>query len=149
MALTFGTFKFVLTTPTAKLLECRSGSVIVPSHDGQMGILRNHVPMLTKLGLGIMQVKEITYGKGKPGKDKHFLIDGGFVRISENNVTVLAYDAESFDGMDPNDIKPMVQKAKEILAGDKYAKQIRRHDVERASVILQLAKLSGFIKSEY
>ena len=81
MALSLGTFKFILNTPTAKLLDCRAGAVIVPSHDGQMGILRNHVPMLTKLGLGILQVKDITLEKGRPGKDRHFLVDGGFVRI--------------------------------------------------------------------
>lgn len=148
MSLSLGTFKFVLQTPSAKLLECRAGSVIVPAHDGQMGILRNHVPMLSKLGIGVLQVRDVQYERGRPGRDKFYLVDGGFVRISENNVTVLAYDIDSFEGLSNEDVDQIVKEAKNLLAGDKYSKQARRHDIEKASVIIQLAKTAGIIGKE-
>ena len=125
MAISLGTFRFVLQTPTAKLLNCRVGSLILPSSDGQMGVLRNHIPMLGELGLGVMQVKDIIYEKGRPGDDKLFIIDGGFFRISENNVTVLAYDVETFEGMEMDQIKEMVAKAKELITGDVWFDELR------------------------
>lgn len=146
MPFTLGTFHFVLLTPTAKIMDCRVGSLIVPTHDGQMGILRNHMPMLTKLGLGIMQVSDIVYEKGRPGGDCFFLIDGGFVRISENNVTILAYDVETFEGMETSDIDKIIAQSQKLLAGDAYSQQDRRHDIEKASVLIRLAKYSGYLK---
>lgn len=148
MPLSLGTFKFVLQTPSSKLLDCRAGSVVVPCHDGQMGILRNHVPMLAKLGLGVLQVRDIQYEKGRPGKDEFFLIDSGLIRISDNNVTVLAYDIDSFEGMSNEEVRRIVDSAKRMLSGDKYSRQARRHDIEKASVIIQLAKVSGLVSQE-
>ena len=145
MAISLGTFRFVLQTPTAKLLNCRVGSLILPSSDGQMGVLRNHIPMLGELGLGVMQVKDITYKKGQPGDDKFFIVDGGFFRISENNVTILAYDVETFEGMEMGQIKEMIAKAKELITGDAYHHQHRKHDVERAMAVLNLARTAGMI----
>lgn len=143
MAITRGTFRCVLLTPNRRLLDCRAGSLVVPSHDGQLGILRNHIPMLCKLGLGIMLVRDVTVGKGRPVPDMSFLIDGGFVRVSENNVTVLAYDATSFEGVDMDEVEAMISEAKRLLAGDAYTKQRRAHDVEKAAVLMRLAEGAG------
>ena len=149
MSISLGTFRFVLQTPSAQLLDCRAGFINVPAHDGQMGILRNHMPMLCKLGLGILQVKEIVYEKGRPGKDKFFLVDGGFARVSENNVIVLAYDVECFENMAMNDIESIILHSKKLLAGNKYSPQANRHDIEKASLLIQLAKTAGLVKDNH
>lgn len=149
MSISLGTFHFVLQTPSAKLLDCRAGSVVVPAHDGQFGILRNHMPMLSKLGLGILQVKDIVYEKGRPDKDKLFLVDGGFVSVSENNVVMLAYAVETFEDMTMDSIESIVSNSKKLLAGDKYSPQANKHDIEKASVLLKLAKMAGLLKDNY
>ena len=149
MSISLGTFRFVLQTPSAQLLDCRAGFINVPAHDGQMGILRNHMPILCKLGLGILQVKDIVYEKGRPGKDKFFLVDGGFAKVSENNVTILAYSVESFEGMEMSDVEAIISNSKKLLAGDKYAQQAKKHDIEKASVFIQLAKTAGLIKDSH
>lgn len=149
MSISLGTFRFVLQTPSAQLLDCRAGFLTIPAHDGQIGILRNHMPILCKLGLGVLQVKDIVYEKGRPGKDKFFLVDGGFAKVSENNVIVLAYDVQSFENMAANDIETIIAHSKKLLAGDKYAQQAKKHDIEKASVLIHLAKMAGYIKDSH
>lgn len=145
VGLAAGTFRSVLLTPAGKLLDCRAGSVLLPVHDGLMGVLRNHAPMLCKLGRGIMQVKNI------PDRDDaFFLIDGGFARISENHVTVLAYDVITFEGMELHEAETIVAKAKEIvIASGYYSTQTgQKVDIERARLVVKLGALSSVLTED-
>ena len=140
VGLSHGKFRIVLLTPKAKILEARVGSVVVPAHDGQMGILRNHCPTLAKLGFGMMEVREIA---DRP--DAFYIIEGGFVRISENHVTVLAYDVTTFEGKDPEEIEAMVSHAQSVIAGQEYIRtQQESIDHKKAAFITKMADLASF-----
>ena len=137
VSLSIGTFRCVLLTPNGKMLDCRAGSLILPGHDGLVGILRNHAPMLCKLGMGIMQVKNIT---GR--EDAFFLLEGGFARVSENYVTVLAYDVTTFDEMKHAEAEKIVANAKSIVVGGAYIKrQIGEVDAEKSALLVKLGQL--------
>ncbi|MBL7214350.1 MAG: F0F1 ATP synthase subunit epsilon [Phycisphaerae bacterium] len=137
VGLSRGKFRIVLLTPKAKLLDCRCGSVVLPAHDGQTGILRNHCPMLSELGFGIMQVHEIA---DRP--DAFFIINGGFVRVSENHVTVLAYDVTTFEGMSEEDVEHLVSHAHSVVVGQAYIRtQQEVIDHKKAKYIVQMAEM--------
>lgn len=139
VGISFGKFRIVLLTPKAKLLECRCGSVVLPAHDGQLGILRNHCPMLSELGFGILQVHEIA---DRP--DAFFIIDGGFVRVSENHVTVLAYDVTTFEGMNSEDVEHLVSHAHSVIAGQDYIRsQQEAIDHRKAKFIVHMAEMAS------
>ncbi|MFZ9010571.1 MAG: ATP synthase F1 subunit epsilon [Anaerohalosphaeraceae bacterium] len=139
VGLSRGKFRVVLMTPKAKLLEARVGSVVLPAHDGQMGILRNHCPTLAALGFGIMQVREIV-----DHPDAFYIIEGGFVRISENHVTVLAYDVTTFEGKDPKTVESMVSHARSVVAGQEYIRsQQESIDQRKAAFITQMAEMAS------
>ncbi|MHC4552866.1 MAG: ATP synthase F1 subunit epsilon [Planctomycetota bacterium] len=126
-------------TPKAKLLEARVGSVVLPVHDGQMGIMRNHCPMLAELGFGIMQVHEMA---DRP--DAFFVLEGGFVRVSENHVTVLAYDVTTFEGLDKKETETMVSHARSVVAGQEYIRsQTEAIDLKKAKFIVQMAEMAA------
>ena len=126
------------------MLDCRAGSLLLPAHDGQRGVLRNHAPMLCKLATGIVQVKEIA-GRG----DVFFAIDGGFVRINENSITILAYDVITFDGMEQAEAEDIIAKARQIVVGQAYIRvQVGKVDTERAALLVKLAELSGIIANK-
>lgn len=116
---------------------------MIPTHDGQMGVLRNHMPMLGKLGLGIMQVCDIVYERGRPGDDEFFLINGGFFRVGENNMTVLAYDIDTFKGKTQLKIEEELTEAYKLVKDFNYASQHSREEIERASALIQLARYVG------
>ncbi len=133
-----GTFRCVLLTPGGKLLDCKAGALVLPAHDGLRGVLRNHAPMLCKLGVGIVEVRQIA-GRG----DAFFLIDGGFARISENFVTVLAHEVTTFEGMERDEAERIVSRARSIVIGGAYiSRQIGAGDMERAKQLVKLARLS-------
>ena len=144
VGLTRGIFRTILLTPKAKLLDCRAGSLILPAHDGQRGILRNHCPMLAKLSLGVLQVRDIT---NRP--DAFYILEGGFVRVTENHVTILAYDAITFEGMDPEEIRHMISDAQSVIVGKEYIRTQRKEvDMERARLIVRMAHLAGVESGE-
>ena len=145
VGLAAGTFRCVLLTPGGKLLDRKAGSVLLPVHDGLMGVLRNHAPMLCKLGLGIMQVKNIP-----ERDDAFFLIDGGFARISENHVTVLAYDVMTFEEMEVPEAETIVAKAKEIVIASGYYSRQRGQevDIERSRLVVKLGALSSILAED-
>lgn len=134
-----GKFRVVLLTPKAKLLDLRCGSVVLPAHDGQLGILRNHSPLLSELGFGIMQVREI------PDRlDAFYVINGGFVRVNENHVTVLAYDVVTFEGMEEKAIETLLSHAHSVVVGQEYIRsQQEAMDHKKAKFIVHMAELAG------
>ncbi|MCE5186460.1 MAG: ATP synthase F1 subunit epsilon [Planctomycetaceae bacterium] len=132
-----GKFQIILLTPRAKLLDVKAASVVVPAHDGQLGVLRNHSPLLTELGFGIMQVREIS---GRP--DAFFIIEGGFIRVSENHATVLAYEVTTFEGKDKAQADKMLSQAQSAVAGKEYIRsQQHAMDLKRAKYIVQMAEM--------
>ena len=134
-----GTFRFVLMTPKGTLLDCRTGSLVFPSHDGSQGVLRNHAPMLCKIGLGILQVREI-----HDREDAFFLVNSGFARISENYITVLSHDVTTFEGLDKEQAEEMLSKAKSHVAGGAYftAQTGQKVDLEKAKLIVKMAEMA-------
>ncbi len=139
VGLSRGKFRVVLLTPKAKLLDAKVGSVVVPAHDGQMGILRNHCPTLAALGFGIMQVREIV-----ERSDAFYIIEGGFVRISENHVTVLAYAVTTFEGKSPEAVESMISHAQSVVAGQEYIRsQQESIDQRKAGFITQMAEMAS------
>ena len=139
-----GTFHCVLLTPGGKLLDCKAGALVLPAHDGLRGVLRNHAPMLCKLGVGIVEVRQIV-GRG----DAFFLIDGGFARISENFVTVLAHEVTTFEGMERDEAERIVSRARSIVVGGAYiSRQAGAGDMERAKQLVKLARLSSVLSDK-
>jgi len=58
-------------------------SVVVPAHDGLVGILYGHAPMMTLLGTGDVTVRD--------GTSVHRIaVSGGFLQVVDNEVSVLA-----------------------------------------------------------
>jgi F-type H+-transporting ATPase subunit epsilon len=131
VGISYGKFRVVLLTPKAKLLDCRCGSVVLPAHDGQLGVLRNHCPLLSKMGFGIMQVREIP---DRP--DAFFVINGGFA--------VLAYDVITFEGKDSETVEAMVSHAHSVVAGQEYIRtQQEAIDMKKAKFIVHMAELAS------
>jgi F0F1-type ATP synthase epsilon subunit len=94
--------------------------------------------MLCKLGVGIVEVRQIA-GRG----EAFFLIDGGFARISENFVTVLAHEVTTFEGMGRDEAERIVSRARSIIVGGAYIRRQRgAGDMERAKQLVKLARLS-------
>ena len=140
------TFEFKLMTRTRILVDCRATMLIVPAFDGQLGLMKDHSPIVTSLGLGILHAKGLMTHDYKDMADKFFLIDDGVVRMSNNHTTVLAYDITGMDGIAMDRVDDMIEEADKLLAGDAFTVQTRQHLVKKAALIKYLVELAAIPK---
>jgi len=63
--------------------------IILPTLTGQMGVLKNHIPLLTGLDTGVILLR-----KSKSSPWEYFVVAGGFALVNNNNVTILVNEAE-------------------------------------------------------
>ena len=83
----------IVVTPEATIHDQRADFVALPLYDGEIGIAPGHSPMIGRLGYGEMRIRE-------GGQTHRFYVDGGFVEVSGNIVSVLtsrAIGAEKLD----------------------------------------------------
>jgi F-type H+-transporting ATPase subunit epsilon len=84
----------VVVTPARPVLDERTDFVSVPLYDGELGVLPGRLPLVGRLGPG-----ELRLGLG--GSAKRYFIDGGFVQIRDNVVTLLTPRAMRADEISP------------------------------------------------
>lgn len=69
-------------TPQAQIYSGEADEILVPTVNGQLGILPNHVSLLTKIEPGELEIKH-------GGKSNFVAIMGGYLEVNNNKVNVL------------------------------------------------------------
>jgi len=88
------TIQCVVVTPETTVLQTDASFVALPLFDGEVGIAPLHSPMIGRLGYGEMRLKTAE------GLHRYY-VDGGFVQVLNNTVSVLtnrAVPAAELDG---------------------------------------------------
>lgn len=83
------TLQLQVATPERQLLDEPVTSVEIPGRDGYLGILPDHAPLLGQLGAGLLSFSSAT-----DNGDRMLVVDGGFIEVMDNHVSVLAEHAE-------------------------------------------------------
>ena len=65
-------------------------SVVVPGAEGQLGILANHASLMSILSTGLIRLIS-------EGNEVRFNVDGGFIEVNKNSVTILADSCETVE----------------------------------------------------
>lgn len=104
------TFSCQLVTPEAKLMEGELVYASVPAWDGLFGVLPGRAPLLTRLGLGELTVRFAESG-GAGGGERSFLVDGGFAKMADNKLTILAERALPAEKLTETDAKAELAEA--------------------------------------
>jgi len=81
--------------------------LILPSSTGSIGILPNHAPLLTSLGIGILKLKV-------EGEWSSIVLMEGFAEVEKNVVTVLSVKAEKGVDIDWDSAKIELEKSIEF-----------------------------------
>ena len=96
--------KCVVVTPEKAVLDEPADFVVVPMFDGELGVAPDRLPLIGRLGFGELR---ITQGK----QTKHYYVDGGFVQIRDNVVTVLTSKAIAVKDIKVTDAQAVLQSA--------------------------------------
>jgi F-type H+-transporting ATPase subunit epsilon len=100
--------KCVVVTPERALLDARADSVVLPMYDGELGVLSGRAPLIGRLGAGELRIRlgeKITY----------LYVDGGFVQVRNNVVTVLTARALEAKEIDPEAARQALARADAAL----------------------------------
>ena len=100
-------FTIEIISPDQTILKQETSEVVIPSFEGQMGILNNHIPLITFLRPGIITIK----AEG----EKKYYVEEGTVEFSNNNLLILTSTAKDVDNLDKTQINDLIQKAEANL----------------------------------
>lgn len=90
MATFAGALHVLVISPERTVFEGQADAVVAPAWDGEIGILRGHAPLMALLGAGQLRVRTGT-------SVDRFHVEGGFLQVVDNVVTVLSERAEGMD----------------------------------------------------
>ena len=100
-------FTVEIISPDQTILKQETKEVIIPSFEGQMGILNNHIPLITFLRPGIITINAES--------EKKYYVEEGTVEFSNNNLLILTSTARDLANFDKSSINDMLQKAEANL----------------------------------
>ena len=102
-------FVVEIISPDKSILKSEATEVTIPSYEGQMGILKDHIPLITFLRPGLITIKENS-------EEKIFFIEDGTVEFSNNNLLILTSTAKSLDSLDKNFIDTIIKDSQEKIS---------------------------------
>lgn len=124
--------KIIIVTPETTTLDQEAEFVVLPMFDGESGISANHAPMIGRLGPGGLRVKD--------GSDtKSYYIDGGFVQIEDNVVSVLTGSSTPANDIDMAEAKKALDAANELPSDSAALMEVKQKAVSQAQAKIRVA----------
>ena len=98
-----------IISPDQSILKSDAEEVTIPSYEGQMGILKDHISLITFLRPGLIIIKQNS-------GEKKFFVEDGTVEFSNNNLLILTSTAKSLDSLDKNSIDTIIKDSQEKIS---------------------------------
>ena len=121
--------KFKIVTPEQIVLEEEITQVSVPTKEGEITVLPDHIPLVASLKPGVIEITTAD------NKNNIIAISGGFIEVLKNKVVILADTAERAEDINIDRVQAAKKQAK-------ITKQDTRHfDQERfANISAKISK---------
>ena len=101
-------FTVEIISPDSSIIKTDATEVTIPSYEGEMGILKDHIALITFLRPGLVKIK-------KEESDKSFFIEDGTVEFANNNLLILTSTAKDLLNMNKSTINTLINDAEERL----------------------------------
>ncbi len=118
------TFHLQIVTPDGLRFDGQADRIILPTTNGQIGILARHINFVTSLGMG--QAKLVT-----ESGERYAACIGGMVAVTEGEVKVVATTFEWADEIDVARANASLDRAVKMLADPNCDKQTRDYALAR------------------
>ena len=127
-----GKFKVEIISPEQKILNTEASEVTIPSYEGQMGILKDHIPLITSLLPGFISVKNQVESK--------YFVEEGTVEFSDNSLLILTSSAKDLKNLQKNSINNLLEEAERKIKDENSTdkeKFVLSHKVQSLREIIQ------------
>lgn len=125
-----------IVTPEARVYSDTIDTVVIPTVEGEVGILPGHIPLLTQVEDGELRVT-------KGGMTQFLAVSGGFAEVEADTVRVLAEHAISEDKIDERAVEDALKRAQQQLAD---AKAIDPQQYERLQGMIRYSGVQLEVK---
>jgi F-type H+-transporting ATPase subunit epsilon len=115
--------------------------VVLPGVAGELGIYPKHTPLLTQIKPGAVRIKV-----PNEAEETLVFVQGGFLEVQPNVVTVLADTAIRAHDLDEAKALEAKSKAEDAMRSKRSAEEIARAQAELASAAAQLQAISRLRK---
>ena len=110
-----GQLQVDIISPERPLYSGEATAIVAPAHDGEVGILTRHAPMVTKLGVGEVRISRET---GSGAVTDRFAVNKGFIHTSENKVIIITEQAAQPSEIDGSAIESSIGDLTKKLEGE-------------------------------
>lgn len=125
--------KFKIVTPEKVVYESLADKATLPTKQGEITILPDHLPLVTVLQAGELVLTT-------DGKSVNMAISGGFAEIGKNEITILADTAERAEEIDEARAEEARQRAEKLMSEMKN-KDVVEYTALAAKLEKELARL--------
>ena len=106
------TFNIEIVNPEKSFLKKENVSeVVVPAFEGELGILKDHISIISFLKPGIIKV----YSKSEENK---YFVEDGIVEFKDNNLSILTSSIYNMTDLDRNKIDQILKEAEKESSVD-------------------------------
>ena len=99
--------KFKIVTPERTVFEDEIDQVTLPTQEGEITVLPNHIPLIS-----VLQAGELVAKKG--GEEIAMAVSGGMVEVRSNEITILADTAERAEEIDVKRAEEAKERAEKL-----------------------------------
>lgn len=125
---------FKILTPEKISWQGEIDSLTVPTEEGEITVLPNHLPLVSILKTGVATIR-------MDGKEEYFAISSGFLQVRPNNqVIILADMADRAEELALEEVEKAKQRAQNVLAQTKYVDE-KGYNLALAALERELARL--------
>jgi len=126
------TLKLEIVTPSAVVYSEDVSLVALPGRQGDMGIYPNHVPLMTKVAAGEVEVT-------RDGQKEMLAVGEGFAEVTGNRVSILTDMAALEADIDEAKAEEALKSAEDRLKGEKLSdEQVIAAEAAAAAALAQL-----------
>ncbi|NPB05547.1 MAG: ATP synthase F1 subunit epsilon [Aquificae bacterium] len=115
--------KVEIVTPKGYAFTGEVELVNVPTEEGEIGVLENHMHLMSALKPGLV------YFNGN--KEEGFFVTEGFVEVNPKKVNILAEEATPIGEIDPGEVKKRYEELVKKLAAAKTREEMEAIERER------------------
>jgi F-type H+-transporting ATPase subunit epsilon len=118
-----------IVTPEDRVYSDTVDTVVIPTLEGEIGILPGHIPLLTQVADGELRVTKGTETKG-------LVVGSGFAQIDGDRVKILAEFAINEAQIDEKAAEKAIQRAEESLKGKE---KLDPAEIERLEALVRFS----------
>jgi F-type H+-transporting ATPase subunit epsilon len=118
-----------IVTPEARVYSETVDTVVIPTVEGEVGILPGHIPLVAQVGAG-----ELRATKGNV--TQLLVVGGGFAQVSGDKVSILADSAIQEEKIDENAVAAAMKRAEDAL---KAKETLPAAEIERLEAVVRFS----------